>query len=157
MDEMLNAKEFDFAILSECHITDVAELERICFSSPISEANIKSILVDGIGKGFVCVERQSGKVAAYGGVMVAADEAQILNIATHPDRRGKGLARCALNNILDYSKNNGASFITLEVRESNSVAIGLYTSSGFYEVGRLKNYYKHPTEDALILKREIIS
>ena len=81
----------------------------------------------------------------------------ILNIATHPDHRGKGLARHVLNNIIDYSKVNGASFITLEVRESNTVAIGLYISSGFCEVGRLKNYYKHPSEDALILKREIFS
>ena len=157
MVEMLNIDGFELDVLSERHISDVAELEKLCFSSPMSEANIKSILVDGIGKGVVCVDTQSGAVAAYGGVIVVADEAQILNIATHPDHRGKGLARHVLNNIIDYSKVNGASFITLEVRESNTVAIGLYISSGFCEVGRLKNYYKHPSEDALILKREIFS
>ena len=151
----MTREEFRIIDLGEDHISMVAELEKLCFSSPISEKNIKSILVDGIGKGFVCIEAKSECVVAYGGVMIAADESQILNIATHPEFRGKGLARQVLDRITDYCRENGAGFITLEVREGNEIAINLYKSSGFYEVGRIKQYYKHPTEDAIILKRDL--
>ncbi len=153
---MNNIDGFELALLSAEHIISVAELEKMCFSNPISEINIKNFLVDGIGKGFVFVETKTRKIVAYGGVIVAADEAQILNVATHPDYRGIGLARNILESIIGYSQSEGAEFITLEVRESNAVAIGLYRSCGFYDVGRLKQYYKHPCEDALILKKDII-
>ena len=152
-----NENEFKLVELCEEHVDSVAELEKICFSSPISEANLKSFLLGGIGKGFVCIETETEKVAAYGSMMVAADEAQILNIATYPSYRGKGLGRRIVDAIIGHSKDLGASFITLEVREGNEVAIGLYRSCGFYEVGRLKQYYKHPTEDALILRRDLDS
>lgn len=148
---------FELVDFSRDHIISVAELERLCFSSPISEKNLETILVNGIGKGFVCIETKSGRIAAYGGVIVAADEAQILNIATHPDFRNRGLGRETVKAIIYYSQTQGADFITLEVRESNGAAIGLYKSLGFYEVGRLKQYYKRPAEDALILKRELDS
>ena len=136
------------------HIGAVYELEKMCFSSPISEKNLETILIDGIGKGFVCVDDESNCVVAYGGVMIAADEAQILNIATHPDFRGQGLGKAIVRAILDYSKLSGASVVSLEVRESNLVAIRLYESFGFFEVGRIKKYYKAPDEDALIMKKE---
>lgn len=135
------------------HVAPVAELERMCFSSPISENNLEAILVGGIGRGFVCLE--DDRVVAYGGVMIAADEAQILNIATHPDFRGRGLGKAIVSAILDCSKSEGAAVISLEVRESNVTAIRLYEAFGFCEAGRIKKYYKAPEEDALIMKKEI--
>ena len=152
---MNNTGGFELVPLADEHVASVAALEKMCFSSPISNANIRNFLVNGIGKGFVLVETESGSVVAYGGVMAVAGEAQILNVATHPDYRGRGFARKVLEAIIGYSKSEGVEFITLEVRENNSVAIGLYRSCGFYEVGRLKQYYKHPCEDALILKMDI--
>ena len=148
---------FETVDFSAEHILPVSELETLCFSSPISAKNLESILIGGIGKGFVCVETKSGRTAAYGGVMIAADEAQILNIATHPDFRKKGLGRTIVGTIAEYAQSQGATFITLEVRESNTAAISLYASMGFCEVGRIKQYYKDPREDALILKKELCS
>lgn len=146
---------FEMVRLSEEHTASVAELERLCFSTPISQKNLESILLGGIGAGFVCIETKSGTVAAYGGVMVAADEAQVLNVATHPGFRKMGLGRAIVNTIINHARSSGAEFITLEVRENNSAAIALYKSFDFYEVGRLKKYYKDPCEDALILKKEL--
>ena len=150
----MNIEEIKLIDLADEHVASVAELERLCFSNPISESNIKSILLGGVGKGFVCLDSQSNTAVAYGGVMVVADEAQILNIATHPSFRGRGLARRVVERITEHCQGAGVSFITLEVRESNEIAISLYKSCGFYEVGRIKQYYKHPNEDALILKKE---
>ena len=146
---------FEIKPLSSEHIDSVGKIEELCFSMPISVNNLRSILIDGIGDGFVCLETNSGKIAAYGGVIVAADEAQILNIATHPDFRKRGLGRAIVKTIINYSKGCGAEFITLEVRENNNAAIALYKLFGFCEVGRLKQYYKNPCEDALILKLEL--
>ena len=86
--------------------------------------------------------------------MIAADEAQVLNIATHPDFRGRGLGKAIVSAILDHSRQAGSSFVSLEVRESNIAAIKLYEAFGFSEVGRIKKYYKAPEEDALIMKKE---
>ena len=44
-----------------------------------------------------------------------------------------------------------ASFITLEVRESNNAAIRLYEKLGYKEVGRRKNFYSDPTENAILM------
>ncbi len=151
----INPEEFEIKSLSSEHISSVAKLEELCFSMPISVNNLRSILINGIGNGFVCIETNSCRIAAYGGVIVAADEAQVLNIATHPDFRKRGLGKEIVKTIIDYSKGRGAEYITLEVRENNIAAISLYKSFGFCEVGRLKQYYKNPCEDALILKLEL--
>ena len=54
----------------------------------------------------------------------------------------------------NFAKANKLAFLTLEVRESNYGAIALYGSRGYRGVGRRKNYYEHPKEDAVIMTRE---
>ena len=151
----MSTADFKITDFAEEHISSVAELERSCFSSPISEANLRALLLGGIGKGFVCIETKSGNISAYGGVIVAAGEAQILNIATHENFRRQGLGRLVVKSILEYSEALGAEYITLEVRENNLPAIRLYESLGFFEVGKIKDYYVSPKENALILKKDL--
>lgn len=151
----MSVNEFETVILSSEHLKLVAELEQSSFSTPISEENLRAFLVDGIGKGFVSLETKSGGVAAYGGVISVAGEAQVLNIATHPNYRRLGLGREIMQRIIEYSKYSGAEYITLEVREGNCPAINLYVSLGFDVAGKIKGYYKNPSEDALILKKEL--
>lgn len=136
-------------------LPDIVDLEKLCFSSPLSLSSASELYNGGIGNGFVCIETVSGEIAAYGGVVCAADEAQILNIATHPKHRRQGLAKAILEKIIVHAQNNGANFITLEVRESNAPAVSLYRGFGFYEAGVLKNYYKLPTENGLIMKKDM--
>ena len=147
--------EFKIVEITAEHIDDVCGLEESCFSHPISKKNLELLLLGGMGKGFVSYDTKENKIAAYGGVMVAADEAQVLNVATHSDYRRRGLGKKIMTRLLEHSVSCGAEFITLEVRENNSPAISLYNSLGFNEVGRIKGYYKDPAEDALILKKEL--
>ena len=77
------------------------------------------------------------------------------NVATHPEYRRRGLGRTIMETVIGYAREKGITFITLEVRESNAAAIGLYETFGFYQVGRLKNYYDSPKEDGLILKCDL--
>ena len=137
------------------HLEGIARLESLCFAHPMSLDNLKMLLPDGIGDGFVILNDEDEAVA-YGGVIFVLDEGQILNIATHPDHRRHGYGRMIMDSILGLATEKRISFVTLEVRESNSAALGLYNSLGFYEVGRLKGYYDTPKEDGLILKKDLI-
>ena len=85
---------------------------------------------------------------------ILLDEGYITNVAVRPDCRKQGVAGKLLQVFLDFAQANRLAFLTLEVRASNYPAIALYGSRGFRGVGRRKNYYEHPREDAIIMTRE---
>jgi len=80
-------------------------------------------------------------------------DAELLNIAVHPEHRGKGLAGQMLDALLIELRARGVRTAFLEVRESNNAARGLYDSRGFTPIGRRRNYYRRPVEDALVMRR----
>ena len=124
------------------HLDEVAELERICFSTPWS----RNMLAEELDN--------SGKVVGYAGLQVVLDEGYITNVAVRPECRRQGIAGKLLQVFLDFAQGNHLAFLTLEVRASNYDAIALYGSRGFRSVGRRKNYYEHPKEDAIIMTKE---
>ena len=93
-------------------------------------------------------------VVGYAGLQAVLDEGYITNVAVRPDCRKQGVAGKLLQVFLDFAQANHLAFLTLEVRASNYPAIALYGSRGFRGVGRRKNYYEHPREDAIIMTRE---
>ena len=95
-----------------------------------------------------------GRVVGYAGVQVILDEGYITNVAVRPECRRQGVAGKLLQVFLDFAQANGLAFLTLEVRASNQAAIILYGRHGFRSVGRRRNYYEHPREDAIIMTRE---
>ena len=135
------------------HLDEVAELERICFSTPWSR-NMLAEELDNALSAFLVALDESGKVVGYAGVQVVLDEGYITNIAVRPECRRQGIAGKLLQVFLDFAQAHQLAFLTLEVRASNYDAIALYGSRGFRSVGRRKNYYEHPKEDAIIMTRE---
>ncbi len=135
--------------LTEKSLDGVCELEKLCFSQPWSKNSLTLLTKEGIGVGMVC--SCDGKICAYGGMMVAVDEGQITNIATHPEYRRQGYGRAIVEALIKYAKNNGLDSISLEVRESNRAAIELYTRLGFKVEGKRKDFYTRPVESALIM------
>ncbi|MBQ4091118.1 MAG: ribosomal protein S18-alanine N-acetyltransferase [Clostridia bacterium] len=135
--------------LTAGHIVGAAKLEKLCFSQPWSEKSLELLTKEGIGVGFIC--SSEGNVCAYGGMMVAVDEGQITNIATHPDYRRRGYGRAVVEALIKYAKNNGLDSISLEVRESNTAAIALYERLGFRVEGKRRDFYTRPTESALVM------
>lgn len=135
------------------HLDEVAELERICFSTPWSR-NMLAEELDNMLSAFLVALDDRDRVVGYAGVQVILDEGYITNIAVRPECRRQGIAAKLLQVFLDFAKSNQLSFLTLEVRASNYDAIALYGSRGFRSMGRRKNYYEHPREDALIMTRE---
>ena len=135
------------------HLDEVAELERICFSTPWSR-NMLAEELDNMLSAFLVALDDRDRVVGYAGVQVILDEGYIPNIAVRPECRRQGIAAKLLQVFMDFAKANQLSFLTLEVRASNYDAIALYGSRGFRSMGRRKNYYEHPREDALIMTRE---
>ena len=130
-----------------------AELEKLCFSQPWSRKSLELLTNEGIGVGMVC--HKDGIVCAYGGMLVAVDEGQITNIATHPDYRRQGYGKAVVEALIRYAKNNRLASISLEVRESNTAAIELYRAFGFQVEGKRKDFYVKPTEAALVMTLHI--
>ncbi len=130
--------------MTEEHISEIAKLERECFSSPWSENSLTSEINNKLAKFLVAIE--SEEVLGYGGMHLVGGEGFITNIAVFKKHRNKGVAL----NICKELISSCSYSISLEVRQSNTVAIKLYEKLGFKKVGQRKNFYEIPTEDAYI-------
>jgi ribosomal-protein-alanine N-acetyltransferase len=84
-----------------------------------------------------------------------ADELHINNIGVRDEVRRYGLGSALLCVALDVGRRMGASSAVLEVRAGNLPALGLYGRSGFEVVGRRRNYYRNPPEDALVMRARL--
>jgi ribosomal-protein-alanine N-acetyltransferase len=84
-----------------------------------------------------------------------ADEAEILNIAVHPESRRKGIASALLAAALAHFERFAVTNVFLELRESNNAAAALYSAHGFQFSNKRKAYYKNPTEDALCMRKNL--
>lgn len=148
-----NADNIRIVPMTAAHLDEIADLERICFSVPWSR-NMLAEELDNACAAFLAAVDETGRVVGYAGLMVVLDEGYITNVAVHPDFRRRGIAQKLLDVFENFAKANKLAFLTLEVRESNYGAIALYGSRGYRGVGRRKNYYEHPKEDAVIMTRE---
>ena len=138
--------------MSEEHVPQVAELEKICFSDPWSEKSVAYESTNPLSCWLVAVE--DGRVAGYIGSQTVMGESDMMNVAVHPDYRRRGIAERLVNDLVEALKAFESHCLTLEVRESNDSARALYAKLGFFQAGLRKNYYRNPKEDALILRKE---
>lgn len=138
--------------LNDTHLEAAAELERLCFAEPWS-AQALSLLTKEGAVGFAAA--LNGRVLAYGGMILAPNEAQITNIAVHPDARRMGLGRAILKALLTEAEQHALEGVFLEVRRSNEAAISLYLSEGFAVLGERRRFYSRPVEDALVMGKPI--
>ena len=95
---------------------------------------------------------EEGNILGYAGLHAVLDEGYIDNIAVAPDARRHGVASALLDVFCRFGAVNLA-FLTLEVRKSNTAAIGLYEKFGFQWAGLRPGYYQRPREDAVIMTR----
>ena len=99
----------------------------------------------------VCArDKESGELVGYYALQYVMDEAEIAIIAVKRKFRRQGLGRLLLEEIRSFAIGRGITKIHLEVRSENEAAVHLYRSFGFLEVGRRKNYYEAPKDDAIL-------
>ncbi|MBS0308079.1 MAG: ribosomal protein S18-alanine N-acetyltransferase [Proteobacteria bacterium] len=97
-------------------------------------------------------------VMGYYLVMLAVDEAHLLNITVRRDLHGKGYGRLLLDNMVAMARDKAMSSVLLEVRPSNARALAIYEHYGFSRIGQRKGYYPadgNTREDAIVMRLPI--
>lgn len=138
--------------MDETHVSQVAGIEKICFSDPWSESSVASELTNPLSEWLVCLE--GNEVVGYIGSQTVMGETDMMNVAVLPEKRRMGIAEMLILSLIEKLKLRDSRCLTLEVRASNLPAISLYEKLGFSQVGRRPRYYYNPREDALILRKE---
>ena len=140
-------------MITEATIADldaICEIENLSFATPWSRASVLAhITADNAGY-FVC--KDGGILTGFIGLIYAADEGQITNIAVHPGFRRRKIGGVLLRHLLDFARDNNIIHLTLEVRVGNTAAVNLYKKHGFTAVGIRKGYYTDNGEDAIVMK-----
>lgn len=130
----------------------VAELEKVCFSTPWSEQSIAQELHNPLSLWLLAVEGES--LAGYVGSQTVMGETDMMNLAVAPQRRRQGIGRRLVEELTARLARMGSRSLTLEVRASNVPARALYEAMGFVQTGLRRGYYRSPREDGLILRKE---
>jgi len=101
----------------------------------------------------------SGKeyVVGFAGFWIMADEAHITNIAVRELHRRQGIGELLLISTIDLATELNTRIITLEVRVSNTAALGIYHKYGFAQTGLRRGYYTDNKEDAVLMSTENIT
>lgn len=152
-DTINNLQVFEVKKMEHEHVDAVYEIEELSFFTPWSKKSIKTEIDNKIGRYIVIKENE--RVVSYGGFWLVLDEANINNIAVHPDYRGKGISKLLMNTLIEMAKAENAKTMYLEVRSSNSVAQKLYRGLGFAMIGLRKGYYLDTDEDAIVMMKEL--
>ena len=132
-------------------IPAVAALERAEFPDGADEGMLARLWeTDG---GVILAAEEGNDLLGYVWARFVLDEGEIGNIAVAPEHRRCGVGAALLGALFAESERRGAAVLQLEVRESNLAARRLYEKNGFETVGKRKNYYEKPTEDAILMSK----
>jgi [ribosomal protein S18]-alanine N-acetyltransferase len=135
----------------------VAALEQRIHAAPWSERNFRDALSAGYS---ARVGVRGERIVAYGVLMLAPGEAQLLNLSVVPEARRQGLGRALLRQFIESARQLHAEQLFLEVRVGNAGAIALYEAEAFVCVARRVAYYPPDRrtgvrEDALVMRRDL--
>ena len=138
--------------MREPDLPSVREIERLSFSNPWSDTTFRGEIQNtAVSSPMVVVRRPGEEVVGYIIYWQIRDDVQVNNIAVHPECRGLGLGEAMMRYAIAKSREAGATFVTLEVRQSNTPALTLYRKLVFEIMGTRKNYYTKPDEDAYVM------
>ena len=147
------ARELRLRKMTVADLPRVMIIENQAFTNPWSTEMVKKELSQDWSTVLVAEEvGPSGwDVTGFAIFWLVADEVHVLNVATELDRRQRGIGRSLMNAVLEVGRARECRIATLEVRRSNSAAIGLYHSLGFRAVGMRPAYYQDDREDAVVM------
>ena len=142
----------DLREMREDDLVRVLEVEQMSYSIPWSEATFRGLLKRRDAE--LIVASLADKVIGHAIYWHVLDQGELGNVAVAPDVRGLGAGAKLVSEIITRASGRGVRELFLEVRPSNLNARHLYAKFGFVQVGRRKNYYQQPIEDALVLRLE---
>lgn len=144
-------------------VSDVAVIERECFSQPWSEQSLKDSIEREDTHFLVCEDEMCAEpgnvrrsIVGYIGMYISFEEGDITNVAVSTKCRKRGYGKALVTRAKEIAKEKQLEMILLEVRVSNEPAISLYKKLGFEEIGLRKKFYEHPVEDAVIMRCSLV-
>lgn len=143
----------DIRALTTADAQAVAELEQVIFPHEAWSLALIQEEITSPWAHYYGVFRE-GELLGYGGIKGDVD-ADLMTVGIRPQARGRGLGRSLTRALLQVGREAGMERVFLEVRISNRAARRLYESEGFEPVGQVKQYYRHPTEDAVVMCRAV--
>ncbi|HEY0671586.1 MAG TPA: ribosomal protein S18-alanine N-acetyltransferase [Longimicrobiales bacterium] len=146
-------KSVEIRRMRSADLPRVMLIELSTFTMPWSEATFRGLLRRKDSD--LLVADYDGDIAGYAVFWAVMDQGELGNVAVDEDHRGKGIGSELIQAVMECAHERGVREIFLEVRKSNVRAQDLYKTFGFSEVGRRKNYYLEPLEDALVMKKVI--
>jgi ribosomal-protein-alanine N-acetyltransferase len=149
---MTPPKKPDIRTMTSADLNAVLAIEQASFGTPWNRAHFESEISGSYS--FPYVVEQDGRVVGYVCLMSLFEEAQILDIAVDPARRGKGFAKALMQYAIIVAMDKGAEVLALEVRSSNAAAITLYERLGFVRVGLRSRYYDG-VDDAVLMEKNL--
>lgn len=137
--------------MSDGDVDAVTAIEQRAHPFPWTRGNF----VDSLKAGHsTWVFREGSALVGYGVLMMAVDEAELLNITIAPEYQRRGLGSVLLDELFGVARSHGAVRMLLEVRPGNAAGLALYSRFGFAEIGRRRAYY-HGKEDAIVMARDL--
>lgn len=146
----MNRIELKPLSLPDCE--SVAKIAELCLSERWSLESIRSVLQYKNNIYYVAHSIEKSMIVGFAGIMIIADEAELLNIAVLSEFRRQGIGRFLLDQMLSEAARAGAYRLLLEVREGNHAAQQLYQQKHFSQIGTRREYYHNPVEDAIIME-----
>ena len=143
--------DYVISLMTQADIDGMHAIEEATFASPWSRKSIEDELHNPCAR--YLVARENGEVIGYAGMWLVIDEGHVTNVAVREDKRGMGIGKELMRQLIQLAADSGMIWMTLEVRRSNKVAQNLYHSFGFVDVGYRKRYYEN-NEDALLMGLE---
>lgn len=128
----------------------VHRIEEATFPMPWSRQSFMREMRENACARYLVAE-ENGAVIGYAGAWMIFEEGHVTNVAVDASRRGQGIGRALMEALMRYAANLGVTYLTLEVRRSNTVAQNLYESLGFVRLSVRKRYYENNGEDAFLM------
>jgi ribosomal-protein-alanine N-acetyltransferase len=141
---------FTISRMTAADIRAVMRIESLSFATTWPQNAFTSELNDN-RLAHYSVGRIGSEIVAYGGIWVILEDSHITTIAVHPDWRSRKYGELMLVHLLEEAIAHNASWMTLEVRESNTAAQSLYRKYGFTVVSTRRGYYSDNSENALVM------
>lgn len=152
-EEEASGSELLIRPLAPSDLPAMMPIEHEAFSTPWRESTFYALMVrrDSILIGAL----RDAHLVGYAICWVVGDQAELGNVAVAAAERGHGIGGRLVGEVLARLRGRGVRECFLEVRVSNAVARTLYGRYDFQVVGRRRNYYSKPMEDALVMRREL--
>jgi len=137
-------------------LAGVLALERDVAEAPHWAEGVYREIVSGSGiPRCLFVAEAEGLLLGFAVGVVTGDSAELESVAVRGDARRRGVGRALCDAVAEWCRSQGATALELEVRAASAGAMALYEGLGFVSVGRRREYYREPVDDAVLMRLKL--